>query len=233
MVVVLLLLYLCVVLNSTPPKKVFSFCFDFYVIMQKHCWWHRDSNGDGSLTATSSAILPFKASALLCPFVSISKVVCLLADFILIKCVWVQGCVVDVLFIALQSGAKWSEQQLLTRWKEKPPQGEGYSNGLTLCRQRCRYVTSGFWGEGNSLQGTETVGGWLCVVGVPILCICWQFTLGQWMLENTASGVRAGEWALLYDSTSLFPGSCKPPAAEWNRGQKLISCFAISFLMKR
>lgn len=118
--------------------------------MQKHGWWYQDSNGDGSLTI-SSEFLSFKSSAFLYPFVSISKVVCLLVDVILIKCTWVQGCVVDVLFIALQSGAKWSEQQLLVRLKEKPPQAEGYRNDLTLCRQRCRCVMSGFWAEGNSL----------------------------------------------------------------------------------
>lgn len=83
------------------------------------------------------------------------------------------------------------------------------------------------------IAGSETVGSWLSVVGVPVLCIYWQFSLGQWMLENTAREVRAGEWALLYDSTSQCPGSCESLAGEWNRGQKLISCFAIFFFVKR
>lgn len=83
------------------------------------------------------------------------------------------------------------------------------------------------------IAGSENVGSWLSVVGVPILCIYWQFSLGQWMLENTAREVRAGEWDLLYDSTSQCPGSCESLAGEWNRGQKLISCFAIFFFIKR
>lgn len=53
------------------------------------------------------------------------------------------------------------------------------------------------------------------------------------MLENISREVRAGEWALLCDSTSWCPGSWQSLAAEWNREQKLISCFAILFFMKR
>lgn len=52
------------------------------------------------------------------------------------------------------------------------------------------------------------------------------------MLENTSREMRAGEWALLYDSTSRYPGSCGS-AGDWNRGQKLISCFEFFFFMKR
>lgn len=180
--------------------------------MQKRCWWYQTINGDGSLTVTSSEILSFNSSALLYPFVSISKVVCLLVDFILIKCMWVQGCVVDVLFIALQqSGAKWSEQQLLVRLKEKPPPDEGYTNDLTLCRQRCGCVMSGFWGEGNSFLVVKLLE-FDCVVGVSTLCIYWQFTLGQWMLEH--AGREGREWALLYDSACRCPGSSESLAAE-------------------
>lgn len=48
--------WVVVVLNSTPPKKiVFSFCFDFCLC--DYAETYQDSNGDGSLTVTSSAIL--------------------------------------------------------------------------------------------------------------------------------------------------------------------------------
>lgn len=169
--------------------------------MQKCCWWYQDCNGNSSLTVTSSEIVSFNSSALLYPFGSISKVICLLVDFILIKLLWAQGCVGDVIFIALQqSGAKWSEQQLLVKLKEKPPQGEGYTNALTMSRQRCRCVMSGFWGEGNSLLVVKLLEAGCVLLEYPS-SIYWQFTLGQWMLENKSREARPGQWALLYDST--------------------------------
>lgn len=76
----------------------------------------------------------------------------------------------DVLWIIYSptvSDAKWSEQQLLAKLKEKPPQGEGYSYDLTPCGQKYGYVLFGFWGNGNPLLVEK----FLCVVGIPVLCI--------------------------------------------------------------
>lgn len=94
-----------------------------------------------------------------------------------------------MLFIALQqSGAKRSEQQLLVRLKEKPPPDEGYTNDLTLCRQRCGCVMSGFWGEGNSLLVVKLLEA-VCVLlenpssvftgNLPSGSECWNIQAGR------------------------------------------------------
>lgn len=169
----------------TKKKSWFSVALIFvYVAIQKHCRWYQLSNGGGSLAVTSSAILSLlNPSAFLYPFVFHFK-----GGFPL-KWVYFNQmhvsmwqCSGYVIYRPRVSDAKWSEQQLLARLKDKPPQGEGYTYGLTPHRQRFRCVLSGFWGErepGKPVTGSETVR--LCWLGV-------SFVLRQWMLENATGG---------------------------------------------
>lgn len=96
------------------------------------------------------------------------------------------GCVI---YSPTASGAKWSEQQLLVRLKEKPPQGEGCRNDLTLHRQKCRCVMSGFWAEGNSPPAVKLSEA-SCVLlehslsvftgNLPLGSECWEVQAGRW-----------------------------------------------------
>lgn len=104
------------------------------------------------------------------------------------------GCII---YSPTVSGAKWSEQQLLVRLKQKPPQGEGYRNDLTLCRQRCRCVMSGFWAEGNSLLVVQLWGAG-CVLlehSSSVLAIYpWAVNAGKYEQGDEGRGVSIAVW---------------------------------------